>query len=214
MPDRPLLILPRPGPPVKRRRKYGGGGIIHRPSCHRQVDRLRPRFTILKAAFDSRRARLSVEAVGAIPEEVLVLETVGPVEDFLVAARNIPGMEFLGEIEEEDIPPDDDFFALDSKGRPKPEKALRGRIFLVFSNQQALNQMLSLWRKWGEGLQLPQGLRKWNKLFAHLRDIRPWGVKDRLLETGIIEDWKERVDHEKDILPCEIISVRLVEGQG
>ncbi|MBN1843878.1 MAG: S8 family peptidase [Deltaproteobacteria bacterium] len=142
--------------------------------------------------------------MGAIPEEVLVLESVGPVENFLVAARNIPGMEFLGEIEEEDIPPDDDFFALDSKGRPKPEKALRGRIFLVFSNQQALNQMLSLWRNWGEGLQLPQGLRKWNELFAHLRDVRPWGVKDRLLETGIIEDWKERVDHEKEILPCEI----------
>ena len=103
MPERPLLILPTPGPPVERHRKFGGGGNIHRPTRQRQAERLTPKFSALNSAFDSRRTRLSVEAAGITPEEVLVLETYGSIEDFLVAARNIPGMEYLGEIEEEDI---------------------------------------------------------------------------------------------------------------
>lgn len=204
MPERPLLILPSPGQPETRRRRFGGGGNIGLPSRQRQVQRLGPRFTALQETFDARRARLRIEAAGTTPEEVLVLETVGPVEDFLAAVRHVDGMEWLGEIEEEDIPPDDDFFALDSQGRRRPEKTLRRRIFLVFSNHRALEQMLSLWERWQRGERLPRGLGKWNQVFAHLRDIRPWGVRDRLLETGVLDDWKERMEHNEEILPCEI----------
>jgi len=200
MPERPLLILPNPGLPVSRRKKGGGGAQIGRPSRQRQAQRLGPKFTALQREF----ARIQVEAEGIVPEKVLVLETVGPVEDFFVAVRDIDGMEWLGEIEEEDIPPDDDFFALDSEGRRKPDKTLRGRVFLVFSNHDALRQMLSLWRLWQRGDRLAWGQRKWEQIFGYLRDIRPWGVRDRLLETGVLDDWKERVEHNEEILPCEI----------
>ena len=47
-----------------------------------------------------------MEASGVVPEEVIVLETVGSVDDFIVGVRHIDGLEWLGEIEEEDIPPD------------------------------------------------------------------------------------------------------------
>lgn len=204
MPERPLLILPVPGQPVQRRNKSGGGEKAHQPTRQRQAQRIGPRLTMLQEAFEARSARLRAEATGIIPEEVLVLETVGPVDDFIVAVRNIQGMEWLGEVEEEDIPPDDDFFALDSEGQPKPGKLLLGRIFLVFSNQQALNQMLSLWRRWQNGEVLPQGLRKWEELFTKLREIRPWGVRDRLLETGVLDDWNERIAHNAEVVPCEI----------
>jgi len=204
MPDMPLLILPSPGQPERRQNRPRGGGNIGLPSRQRQVQRLGPKFTKLRETFDARRVQLRTEATGIIPEEVLVFETVGSVEDFIVAVRNVEGMEWLGEIEEEDIPPDDDFFALDSQGRRKSDKTLRGRIFLVFSNHRALEQMLSFWQRWQRGERLTRGLRKWEKVFSHLRDIRPWGVQDRLLETGVIDDWRERVDHNEEILPCEI----------
>jgi hypothetical protein len=132
------------------------------------------------------------------------LETVGPVQDFIVAVRNIDGLEWLGEVEEEDIPPDDDFFIPDREGAARPDKALRGRVFLVFTNQQALQQLLSLWDLWKAGQALPRGLGKWGDVFAQLREVRPWGVRDRLLETGVLEDWSERVEHNDEVIPCEI----------
>jgi hypothetical protein len=33
--------------------------------------------------------------------------------------------------------------------------------------------------------------------------VRPWGVRDRLLETGILDDWRERVEHNEEVVPCE-----------
>src|SRR5208337_3661589 len=170
MPERPLLILPSPGQPVVRTNKPRGGGPIRLPTHARQVERIEPKFLTLQRVFESQKTRLQVEAAGTAPEQVLVLETVGPIEDFIVAVQKIKGMEWLGEIEE-DILPDDDFFALDTKGVRKPEKTLRGRAFLVFSNQQALDNMLSLWRKWQSGVHLPHGFSKWNQVFSHLRDI-------------------------------------------
>ncbi len=133
-----------------------------------------------------------------------MLETVGPVEDFIVAVRNVEGLEWLGEIEEEDIPPDDDFFVADKSGAARADKAIRGRVFLVFTNQQALQQILSLWTAWQADKELSWGLKKWGDVFAQLRDVRPWGVRDRLVETGVIEDWREREKHGDEVVPCEI----------
>lgn len=204
MPEKPLLLLPSPHHLRERAKRSGGFAKIGLPSRRRQAQRLTPRFDILKRAFDARRAKVVVDASGSVPEEVLVLETVGSVEDFLVAARNVPGMEWLGEIEQQDIPPDDDFFALDSKHRPVPGKTLSGRMLLAFSNHEALEQMLSLWGRWQKRESIPRGLGKWADVFGHLRDIRPWGVTDRLLETGVLADWAERLEHNEEILPCEI----------
>lgn len=204
MPEWPLLILPSPGAPGRRKQKSGGGGRPHLPTRERQAERLVPRFSLLQQALDARRARLHTEAAGIAPEEVVVLETVGPVEDFIVAVRNIDGLEWLGEIEEEDIPPDDDFFVPDREGAPRAGKMLRGRVFLIFTNQQALQQLLSLWNTWKAGNALPRGLGKWADLFAQLRDVRPWGVQDRLIETGVLDDWRERVTHNDEVIPCEI----------
>jgi len=204
MPDRPLLILPTPTEPAKRGKKTGRGGRPHLPSRDRQAARLTPRFTVLLETLDARRAQLRTEASGVIPEEVIVLETVGPVDNFIVAVRNIEGLEWLGEIEEEDIPPDDDFFVADREGAARTDKLLRGRLFLVLSNQQALQQMLSLWNSWKAGQALPWGFGKWAELFSQLRDVRPWGARDRLHETGVLDDWRERVEHNAELIPCEI----------
>jgi len=199
MPERPLLILPVPGQ-LRRPGKFGGGAKFHQPSRRRQGERLAPRFATLQNAL----ARPIADSAGTLPEEVVVLETVGQVDDFIGAVQRVVGMEWLGEIEEEAIPPDDDFFALDTKGRRRRDKELRGRLFLVFSNQEALRQLLSLWGRWQSGQPLAHGLKKWADVFAQLHDVRQWGVRDRLLDTGVLDDWRERVAHNQEVVPCEI----------
>ena len=201
MPERPLLILPMPGEPVKRRKKGRGGGMFHRPTSDRQTERLSPRFTLVEQAFEARRVRLQMEARDLVPEEVLVLETVGTVDDFIRAVEKIPGLEWLGEFEADEIPPDDDFFAISQEGEARPDKPLRGCIFMVFANQAALQQMISLWNR---RQNLPRDQAKWRNLFQQLRDVRHWGVQDRLQETGVLEDWRDRVAHGEEVVPCEI----------
>lgn len=204
MPERPLLVLPTPEQSAEREKKSGGGDRPHHPNPERQAERLTPRLEDLQRAFDGRRARLQTDTHGLIPEEVVVLETVGPVDAFIRAVQKIPGMEWLSEIEGEEIPPDYDFFSIDSKGRPKPDKPLRGRLFMIFTNQDALQQMLGLWRTYKANKSLPRGLGRWKTLFEQLRDVRPWDIRDRLLETGALEDWQERAAHGQEIVPCEI----------
>ncbi|MEM7248531.1 MAG: S8 family peptidase [Acidobacteriota bacterium] len=204
MTERPLLILPAPGEPAKRRTKGGGGGRFQRPDRERQSERLAPRLQELQAALAERRTRLQTEAQGLVPEEVVVLEAVGTVDGFIRAVEKIPGMEWLAEIEREDVPPDDDFFALDDNEQRRPDKALGCRLFMIFTNQSALQQMLSLWGSWQADQKLPHGLGRWKTLFEQLRDVRPWGPRDRLIETGVLDDWHERIEHGQEIVPCEI----------
>jgi Subtilase family len=161
----------------------------------------------LQQAFEARRVRVQAEADGIVPEEVVVLETAGAAENFIVAVRNTPRMEWFEEVDEdeEDLPPDEDFFSVDKKGERREDKKMRGRLFLVFSNQRALQEMLSLWDLWRKEQGLPR--RKgasWENVFSHLLDVRSWGVRDRLLESGVLDDWRERVEHNEEVVPCEI----------
>jgi hypothetical protein len=204
VPERPLLLLPAHSDAEDRATKTGGGDSPHVPTRGRQGQRLAPRFAALQQALDARRATLRVDAAGITPEEVIVLETVGPVDGFVSAVRSIPGLEWLGEVDEDDIPADDDFFVEDRQGAAQPGRTMRGRLFLVFSNQQGLQQILSLWQAWLGGRALPHGLGRWNQVFALLRDVRTWGVQDRLEETHVLRDWAERVEHQQEIVPCEL----------
>ena len=189
---------------MARQKRSASGGRFHHPSPERQAERLSPQFERLQQTLEERRARLQMETRDLVPEEVVVLETVGTVDEFIHAVEAVPGMEWLAEVEVEEVPPDDDFFALSGDGEARPGKALRGRIFMVFTNQAALEQMISLWKRWLSDGELPRGLGRWKTLFQQLRDVRYWGVQDRLRETGILEDWQERVEHGHDLAPCEI----------
>ncbi|MCI0694159.1 S8 family peptidase [candidate division KSB1 bacterium] len=187
MAEKPLLILPNPKL-SSFKRKGIPIGKPHFPTIERQHERLSPQFERLERAFEARCFELKNDPAGAAPEQVLVLETIGTIQDFIVAVRNIPGMEWLGEWDEEEIPPDEDFFQ-DEKHKDKP---LGGRLFLIMTDQQAMTELLSLWQRYPSA-DLGHGRAKWRNLFQQLRNIRPWGVQDRLLETGLLEDWRERV---------------------
>ena len=117
MADRlPLLIFPRPisvNPPK-------GQGFPpqkpHLPGHARQVERLGPQLTKLQKDFSHYKAMVSEGVAGFEPETVLVIETIGRVEDFKRAIEKTDGLEWLGEWDIEEIDPDEDFYEIPKIG--------------------------------------------------------------------------------------------------
>ena len=74
------------------------------------------------------------------------------------------------------------------------------------ANQQAIRELLSLWKRYKTNPTgaWPQGKTRWRQLFNFLVDVRRWSVKDRLEDTGIIEDFRERQAAKEEIVICEI----------
>lgn len=197
---RHLLIFPNPGQANRDTRGPIPPPKIHKPSLGRQSERLTPQFRELERVFVAQRAALQDDPSGAMPEQILVLETVGSIKDFMNAIRRIEGLEWMGELETE-FEADEDFFV-----EEKPQKALGGYIYLVLSNQQALNSLKSLWEQYVTNPQIrfQHGQNKWKLLFNQLRNIRPWDWKDRLRDTGIEDFWRERVQLGEERVSFEV----------
>ena len=197
--DYPLLVFPAPAH-AERARRFGGGGKLKTSDAARQARRLAPQFERLQEAMDKQRIALQDNPVGLQPEQVLVLETVGSIENFIKAVDKIPGLEWLGEYELDDIAPDHGF-----EDAAKPDKALKGQLFVVMTDQRALSQLRSLFERWqrDSSRSFPRGLAPLKEAFQHLHTIRPWGIEDRIDATGILEDWRDRLEHEQDDVPFE-----------
>ena len=108
------------------------------------------------------------------------------------------------EWEEEDIPPDEDFYPLDKHGARK-DGALSGRLFILASNQTALTQLQSLWSRYQADPSAPfeWGLAKFRKVFEQLKDIRPWSVADRI-GSDVKSYWQERLAEDTSAVRFEI----------
>ena len=200
MAERPLLLFPTPE--SASRSTLGSGGRTKKQNPQQQWERLSPVFQQLQKAIEARRLEIEQSIAGVEPEQVLVIETVGSVDEFVKAVRHINGLEWLGEIEIDEFEPDEGF--LDSK---QSSNSLAGRLYLIMTNQQALQQMISLWNSYRSNPdeRLPRGLGKFKDVFLQLNDIRPWDVRERLIETGVIEDWKRQIEYDRsEVLPFEI----------
>ena len=68
------------------------------------------------------------------PREYLSWKRLMASRIFIKAVRRIPGMEWMAEWEEEAIDPDENFYK-----ETDPEGALRGRLYLVMFNREAMN---------------------------------------------------------------------------
>ena len=127
-----------------------------------------------------------------------MLEVSGSLGDFQNLARRVNGLEFLGD-EEFDFEPDEDFYEIDTrkhtKGQPRRDRRLGGRVYLAMPDVEALRQLLSLWGHWQDGEELETGFAPWRDLFATLRDIRPWGPADRISDETILH-WREEIEHD------------------
>lgn len=194
----PLLIFPAPTP-VQREGGNGFPPSTHYPDHARQGRRLDARFGRLQDAFEARRLELRAQAQNDDPDLVLVLETVGAVEDFIPTAQRIPGLEWLA-AKDDQVEPDEDFY--DTK---HPEKGLSGKLFLVGSNREALQEVVRLWAMYRDDSRanLGKGLSAWRDLFSHLKDVRFWSPGDRL-EPALRDVWQFRVEHGDASLRFEI----------
>lgn len=200
MPERPLLLFPTPET-ADRTKQKPQFGRVHKPNVARQGQRLSPMFNQLQAAFNARRVEIQQNTAGIDPEQVLVIETIGSIDNFANAVKRIEGLEWMGELESDEIAPDEDFY-----DESNPEKELNGRLYLVMTNQRALDEMLSLWRRYQADpvMQFERGLTKFRDVFLHLKSIRRWDVQDRLLETGLIEIWQEDLEYDGErVIPFE-----------
>lgn len=199
MPERPLLIFPTPQAADRSSAGTARGSNFVRPSHERQGERISVKLDQLRQAFDSRAIEVQSTATGIDPSQVVVIETIGSVENFAVAVKNIEGAEWLGDFDIDEVVPDDDFYTMNSKGERK-ESALRGRLYLVYSNQSALQQMLTLWTRYqnDRAMSWPTGLTSMRDIFDTLYDIRRWGIQDRLEESGALEAWREDLEHYPD----------------
>jgi Subtilase family len=201
MPDLPALPL---APPTRRRRTTRAGfrPTLRGPGAQTQAQRLGTPLRRLTEAFEAGRLAVAEDPAALEPEQVLVLEIAGELDDFVGAVANVPGLEFLAEeFEEEKVEPDE-FAAVDKDGR---RHAYRRELFLVASDHTAWQQLLSLWRRFERGEQFPQGLTPFRHLFERLRVLRAWDDRDRLERTGVLRAWEQELTDVPDdeLVPFE-----------
>ena len=185
--SRPLLAF---GPAIvgERKRKKGFPNLVT-PNSSRQVSRIEPQFRKLVATFEAQRAKMGVGIPDEVdPNLVIVFDLAGSVKDFCNAINKIEGLEFLSEFVGDDTEPDDDFYLKDEEGSHS--------LYLGMSNMAAIEELLQLFEKWKSDpkVTLDRGLYKFKEMFQQLVAIRHWGPQDRIQETGLYEEWKERLE--------------------
>lgn len=188
----PLLVFPQARTIAPPKGKGFPSSQPHVPGHGKQVVRLGTQLTALQQEFDRYKASVSSSVAGFEPETVLVIEIAGSVDEFRQAIEAI-GLEWLGEWDVGDIPPDDDFFERNTKGE-RTGKAVKGRMFLSLGNEAGMRELLSLWNQWANSQTLPTGKTKWRDVFNQTVQIRRWGIEEALRETGMLDRWRDLIN--------------------
>lgn len=176
------VILGSVSTPRSIRSPRGGSNRVEFRSAEERIARLDGRFSEAEAAFDT-QIQLSQSIQAADPQLVLVLEALDERIDLTQVARNLD-MEILVESEGSIEPTAE--FALKSDNPRNP--FITSCLHALCLNQQAFDDLIALWRAWKRDGVLDYGYSPLRELFAHLKDIRPWGPQDRLKMIDW-EDW-------------------------
>lgn len=139
-----------------------------------RVRRLDLQFDALQVAIGD-QIQLAESIQAADPQLVLVMEARDENIDLAAVADDL-GFEIISEAESR-VDPDDEFELASNRAR---SPLVASCLHAVCVNQTTLNELLSLWRTWQRGRQLPRGRAPLRDFFVHLKDIRPWGPQDRL----------------------------------
>lgn len=129
---------------------------------------------------------LRADPAGLAPERLLAFELTGDVQNFVRAAQQVPGLEFIvaDDLEGDDVDRDPS-------------------IYLMVPDVKAFEQIISLWRLFRTGQRFPTGLTPWRDLFAQLRDVRPWGPKDRVTDEDL-QVLKRDLEHSEGPVRVEL----------
>lgn len=205
MPERPLILFPSPERADREKKSSVFKKSVF-PSPQKQYSRLQPQFQVLQTAFKQKSVTLQQTSAGIDPEFALVFEIIGTVDNFYTAVRHTEGLEWLFDCELEPIESDEEFYSLSEDG-DKSNELLEGKLYCVMSNQNALEQLLSLWERYqnGETNIFQRGFAGLRDVFTHIKKIRKWGPEDRIAETHVLEYWRESLSLDGDIpIPFEI----------
>ena len=128
------------------------------------------------------------DPAGIAPERALVFEIAGSVTDFRRAVSKVDGLELLGD-EDTESPADEDFAVIDQRkgreGQDREGKPVGGRMYIAMPDLNALEHLLSLWRRYQAGEPASTGFAPWWRVFERLRVLRAWGPEDRIPEDTI-----------------------------
>ena len=195
--DYPILVFPKHDTADRTKRPVNPPPPCM-PSKGANWTRLEPTFKTLQETLDKKRIQLQDGAEWANPEDVLVLETAGRIDDFYKAVEQVEGLEWMLEQDKDGVP-DENFYFPDDEGNPSA-KELPSRVYLVSANNEALREMVSLFKQYAENnrTKLPRGYAKFKTVFDQLRDIRFWDTQDRM--DGIdVEEWVRNHEGEERV---------------
>ena len=195
----PLLVFPKVNKTEAPKRPGFPGKKLHFPSHEKQIQRLSSKFENLKQKF---QAIISDTMDGFEPEMVLVIEIIGSVNKFRQAIEKV-GLEWFGEWEADDMEPDEYFYEYKKdKEDEKLDKLIPKKLFVSLVNKKGLKSLLSLWKQWNKDKsQIQFGQKKWSEVFEKTYDIRQWGIKDSLIDSGMLEHWKDldKIDSQQSV---------------
>ncbi|CUW48578.1 hypothetical protein ATCC53582_02717 [Novacetimonas hansenii] len=117
---------------------------------------------------------LSASPEFATPDRALVFEVIGPVANFVEAARTL-GLEWLTE-DYEAIPGEDD----EESEYLEEEESGTSFLYVTMPSLDGLRRLLALWRRYSKGGAKPDDAKEWWTLFGYLSDIRTWSARDRI----------------------------------
>jgi hypothetical protein len=210
MPERPLILFSKPRK-AEREKRHSFPTKYHTPSYEKQIERLQPQFNILQEALENGRVAFSKTADGIEPEYTLVLEVLGDPAEFEKTVRRLqteyPDIDYIFETAKEDMPGDEDFYAMTKNGMRDDNKLMVYKYFCILTNLQALDNILSLWNSYrvNKSHIFPEGKTGLKNVFDKLKDIHLWGAKERFEETGVRESWEEDLANPDLLyLRCEI----------
>lgn len=121
------------------------------------------------AAFET-QVQLAESIHAADPQLILVFEALDEQIDLTQVARDL-GLEILVESEGA-IEPTEEYVL---KSKSPRDLLIKSCLHAICLNQQTFDRLLRLWGAWKRDRALAYGLSKLRDLFAHLKDVRPWG---------------------------------------
>lgn len=182
---RPIIVV-SPSSPTGIPKTGGGRSKVRLPDRTDQAARLGSKVSRLSKAFEGSRVVATDSLPETDPELVVVFETVDSRVDLTKAAEKA-GIEILIEAEEE-VEPDTHFPRVNKSGHltgsgdPVPSC-----LHALCTTQAQAQQLVALWNAWVKEGSVARGFGPFKDLFAHLRDVRPWGPQDRLRMAGLDE---------------------------
>jgi hypothetical protein len=194
---RPVILgriaAPRAIPP-----RRGGGSRAQFTDPGARARRIDAQFDAAMAAIGD-QIRISDSIQAADPQLVLVFEALDEQIDLSRVAERL-GIEVLIEAEGAVPPTGDVRLTSDKPHNPFIASCLHA----VCMNQSAFDNLLSLWRLWRDTQELPHGYSPLRDLFAHLKEVRPWGPQDRLQTIDWDEYFEGRIDDRLHSIEIEL----------